>query len=211
MSERDARSTSGSTRSAPGHGSTSRWILEVEKLRPLDVRCHVMSLSVLNADKEDLPDSYREMLSKGWGPVRVVDRGRAEVRQRGARQALHRARHPDPPGEGRVRAGHAGRRAGGGRPAGRPGRRRRLDRRTTRRSRPPTTPAWTRSATRSARRSSHVEGAAFFGPVISRVPTRRGGGDVFDGARALATNPYFYELKRTRTEGPQFDTVPAWS
>jgi hypothetical protein len=55
----------------------------------------------------------------------------------------------------------------------------------------------------------HVEGTAFFGPVISRVPTGEEAAEIFDGARALATNPYFYELKRTRTEGPQFDTVPA--
>jgi hypothetical protein len=55
----------------------------------------------------------------------------------------------------------------------------------------------------------HVEGTAFFGPVISRVPTGEEAAAIFDGAVALATNPYFYELKRTRTEGPQFDTVPA--
>jgi hypothetical protein len=45
--------------------------------------------------------------------------------------------------------------------------------------------------------------------VISRVPAGEEAATVFDGAVALATNPYFYELKRTRTEGPQFDTVPA--
>ncbi len=49
----------------------SRWMLEVEQVRPVRIRWHVMSLSVLNADKEDLPDRYRELLATGWGPVRI--------------------------------------------------------------------------------------------------------------------------------------------
>jgi predicted DsbA family dithiol-disulfide isomerase len=49
---------------------TSRWILETEKVRNIEVHFHVMSLSVLN-ETADVSDDYRDKLQSSWGPVRV--------------------------------------------------------------------------------------------------------------------------------------------
>src|SRR4051812_14323727 len=49
---------------------TSRWLLEAAKVRNLDPHFRVMSLAVLNEDK-DIPEDYRRGLERAWGPVRT--------------------------------------------------------------------------------------------------------------------------------------------
>ena len=51
----------------------------------------------------------------------------------------------------------------------------------------------------------HINGSAFFGPVITRIPRGEEAGELWDAAVRLAASPYFFELKRSRTEAPRFD------
>lgn len=199
---------------------TSRWILEVEKVRDIDLHWHVMSLTVLNEGREELSEDYQAFLKKAIGPVRVLI---AAEQQLGAEVLgplytamgfhLHKTRpkledgSPDRSGDLDPREMVVQSLAEAGLPAD-------------------LVDAMDSDEYDKALRASHAEGmdpvgedvgtpvmhidgTAFFGPVISRVPTGDEAVKAFDGAVALANLPYFYELKRTRTEGPQYDTVPA--
>ena len=50
---------------------TSRWMLEVEQVRDVRTEWHVMSLAILNADRQGLSDEYRARMAAAMGPVRV--------------------------------------------------------------------------------------------------------------------------------------------
>lgn len=182
---------------------TSRWLLEVEQVRPVTARFHVMSLAVLNEHKENKP------AAKNWGPVRVcvaaskrygepvlrelytaygnrIHLGKEEIDTQlhigalsdaGLDVSLAEAAESTEYDEA-LRESHRAGMAPVGLDVGTP--------------------------------TIHTAGAdgqpvAFFGPVITPAPKGEAAGQLWDGVILLAGTPGFYELKRTREQDPIFD------
>ena len=182
---------------------TSRWMTEVEKVRPVDVRWHVMSLAVLNEGR-DLPENYRAMMDKAWGPVRVVTAARELHGEELRQAAVRRHRHADPPGrpQGLGRGDRGGARRGGS-----AGRARGVRHEAGLRRGAPQEPPEGISLVGEDVGTPVVSfnGVAFFGPVVTPAPKGEAAARLWDGAVLVASTPGFFELKRTRTQGPIFD------
>jgi 2-hydroxychromene-2-carboxylate isomerase len=181
---------------------TSRWILEVEKVRDVDVTWHIMSLAYLNQDK-DIPEEYREFLKTAWGPVRVLMAAEQKY-GKDALLPLYTAMgtriHLEEQDKDRAMVEGALADAG-------------LD--------VALADAMDDSSYDEAIAESHhrgmdqvgnevgtptiaVNGRAFFGPVISKAPKGEEAGQLWDACVVLGGYQHFYELKRSRTEDLDF-------
>ncbi len=182
---------------------TSRWMMEVEQVRPVEVTWSVMSLSVLNEGR-DLPADYRAMMDGGWGPVRTII---AAAKEHGSEVVkplydamgtrIHLGRQEDLGVVVREALEEVGLPAELARFAD-------VD------------------DVDDLLRASHqraidlvgddvgtpvvaVDGVAFFGPVVTPAPKGEAAGRLWDGCVLVAGTPGFFELKRSRTIGPIFD------
>lgn len=181
---------------------TSRWILEAQQTRSLDIQWHLMSLIELNRDLE-VPDSYREGIARGAGQLRVIAAAQKEFGDSvllPMYTALGERIHNEKRGVLTENVVEALEQAG--LPASL------ID-------------AMDDVSLDAAVYESHhqgidrvgpnvgtpiiaVDGTAFFGPVFSKIPRGALAGELWDGALALAAYPHFFELKRNRTEDPDF-------
>lgn len=185
---------------------TSRWLLEVQRVRPVRLRYGVMSLSVLNQHRTD--DESRARNAAGWGPVRVA----AAAEQQHGDDVLGRLYTAlgsrihvagEVPGRSLYEAAlvEAGLAVG-------------------------LAAAAEENTYDAAVRASHAEAIgpvgndvgtpiihvhrgstdliAFAGPVVSPIPRGEAAGQLWDGLLLVAGTSGFYEVKRTRTAGPIF-------
>jgi 2-hydroxychromene-2-carboxylate isomerase len=185
---------------------TSRWMLEVEKVRDVETSWHLMSLAYLNLIQHEgkgLGPEYLERMEQAWGPVRILAAAADEKGDDillplytaiGTRFHTEQNREPSALADAVAEVG--------------------LEDTILQ--------AATDSSYDDGIKASHHRGmdqvgidvgtpviavadTAFFGPVVTPAPKGEAAGRLWDGVLAVTTTDGFFELKRTRTRRPSFE------
>jgi 2-hydroxychromene-2-carboxylate isomerase len=185
---------------------SSRWILEVQEVRPVKINWHLMSLAYLNLDQrggEGLSPEYQVLMKEAWGPIRVIAAATNEKGEEivlplytamGNRFHGEQRRDKEAIEEALVEVGL---------------------------SKDLVAAAESEEFDEAIKKSHHtgmdkvgldvgtptisVEGNAFFGPVITPIPRGEDAGRLWDGVLLVTSTDGFFELKRSRDRSPSFD------
>ena len=194
---------------------TSRWIKEVEKVRDIEVEWKPMSLSVLNEGRDELPEEYKFMMQCNWTPARLFNAVFSQDGQEAVdklytalgtkihnENRIDRHAHVDEPEhafdelikEALAEVGLPEERLAQA-----------LTTEFDELMRENHAGAMKEVGNDVGTPVVKLNDVAFFGPVLTRIPRGEEAGKIFDGSVAVASYPYFFEIKRSRTEDPRFD------
>ncbi len=187
---------------------TSRWMLEVEQVRDIRTRWHVMSLAILNAGRAELDEKYKERMARAKGPVRVCI---AAEQLRGSDillplytalgNRIHLEQRGRAEGEGEKIVAEALDELGLPASLADAAYSEEFDEALEASHRAGMEPVGDDVGTPVI----HYNGAAIFGPVVTPAPKGEAAGRLWDGVLLCTGTVGFFELKRTRNQRPSFD------
>ncbi|MEU9775574.1 DsbA family protein [Streptomyces sp. NPDC047968] len=183
---------------------TSRWLLEVERERPVELRFRLMSLYLHNLGNE-LPEWYRDLVDRSLGVVRVVAAAAREHGDEVLRELytalgtrIHREKNRDFDEVVAASLAELGLPAALAEAAHDPSYYNAV-RDSHERGKDPAADGYVGTPT------LHVDGTVWFGPVLNSIPRGEEAARLFDSFRVLAGHADLFELKRTRTGSLVFD------